>query len=260
MRVAADEKTNAAIYAAIDPPILPEGTQVNQGKGWYQVINPLFRDASANEIMLSQLTDSEIDQRVETAISDYGKHNLPFKWAIGPMSSPPRLETIIAPLASASWGFRGMAIDTDAEITTNPNVTVELVDPQNFDDFLKVNLDGWDLHPFRDQTRIKLSRIVNHPSYRSYLVKKNDIPIGSAGTRLKGHYGYLVGAVIVKDFRGCGAYKALTQARLRDLKSMNINFAVSQARDATSAPILEKLGFETLYHAKIYRFDSSQPT
>jgi hypothetical protein len=35
-----NSKFNAAVYAAIDLPVLPEGTQVIRGEGWYQVVNP----------------------------------------------------------------------------------------------------------------------------------------------------------------------------------------------------------------------------
>lgn len=68
-------------------------------------------------------------------------------------------------------------------------------------------------------------------------------------------YGYLVGAVILEKFRGLGAYRALVQARLKDLASLEIPFAVTMAREATSAPILEKLGAETTYRAQVFRFD-----
>jgi predicted acetyltransferase len=65
----------------------------------------------------------------------------------------------------------------------------------------------------------------------------------------------LIGAVVLDQFRGRGAYKKLIQARLADLQRAGISFAVTQARAATSAPILERMGFENAYTAKIYRFD-----
>ncbi|MGZ3687583.1 MAG: GNAT family N-acetyltransferase [Bdellovibrionota bacterium] len=248
-------KLNAAIYAAIDAPILPEGTQVIRDEGWYQLMNPGLKEASANEVMLSLLTDSMVDRRVEEVFTGYRKHQLPFKWAIGPMSSPDRLEKKIAPLASASWEFSGMVIDTDSDFSTSADVEIELVTEKNFPSFLEVNLEGWDLGAFAEQTKAKLSKVVSHPHYRCFIALKSGKAIGSAATVLKEGYGNLIGAVVLNQFRGCGAYKKLIHARLADLQRSGVSFAVTQARAATSAPILEKMGFESAYTAKIYRFD-----
>lgn len=204
--------------------------------------------------MLSHLSDSEVDHRVEETFAMYGQHGLPFKWAIGPMSSPARLEEVISKRAETSWGFRGMAIDSDAQLPSSPEVTVELVDAANFEDFLDVNLHGWELHQFISQTRLKLENMLRHPQCRLFLARRKSKPVGAAATVLKDGYGYLVGAVVLKEHRGCGAYRALIQKRITDLRHLSIGFAVTQAREATSAPILEKLGFESIFNAKIYRF------
>lgn len=250
------DKTEAAVYACIDPPILPKGTQVIRSEGWYQHLNPLLREPSSNEVILSKLSDeSEIEQRVQTTIAGYHAHQIPFKWAIGPMSSPDRLEQEVAKRASTSWEFRGMAIDTDAVFPSPSGITIEVVNKENVADFLEAHLEGWKLQAFADGTQAKLIDMAKHPKYRCFVAKKNSRPIGSAATILKPGSGYLIGAVVIEEFRGCGAYRALTHARLQDLNHLGFPFAVSQARESTSAPALEKLGFETMYRAKIYRFD-----
>jgi len=156
-------REHAAIYAALDSPVLPTGTQVIRREGWYQIFTPDLREPSANEVMLSHLNDSEVEQRVEETFSLYRKHGLPFKWAIGPMSAPVRLEAVISKHAETSWGFLGMAIDSDASLPAAPKADVELVTPENFEEFLDVNLSGWDLREFRAQTEDKLSKMLRHP-------------------------------------------------------------------------------------------------
>ena len=248
-------KIEATINAPIDPPLLTGGTQVIRSEGWYQMVNPLLKETSANEVFLSHVKDSEVEKKVETTLEIYKKHHLPFKWSIGPMSSPDRLEKVIAPLASTNWEFRGMVIDTAVALLPSSGFKTELVTRKNFSQFLEINLEGWELRPFKDSTQVKLQRMVDHPLYRFFIVRKEDQVIGSAGTVLKDGYGFLIAAVVLKEFRGCGAYRRLTQARLTDLKNLKFDFAVTQARENTSAPVLEKLGFETVYRAKIYRFD-----
>lgn len=148
-----------------------------------------------------------------------------------------------------------MSIDSTANISVPENVTTELVDEENFPEFLKVNLEGWSLGEFAEQTKNRLLKMVRHPNCRCFLVRKSKIPVGSAATILKDGYGYLMGAVVLEDYRGCGAYKALTEVRLRDLAKAKLPFAVTMAREATSAPVLARLGFDTMFRAKIYRFD-----
>jgi hypothetical protein len=65
---------------------------VLRGERWYQVVNPLLKEPSTNKVMLSLLKDSDVDRRIEEVFALYRTHGLPFKWAIGPMSSPDRLE------------------------------------------------------------------------------------------------------------------------------------------------------------------------
>jgi hypothetical protein len=76
--------------------------------------------------------------------------------------------------------------------------------------------------------------------------------VGTAGLILRGDYGYLVGAQVVEAARGRGLYKALTAERLAFLRARGIGYAVTHAREATSAPRLERLGFETLFRSKCY--------
>jgi hypothetical protein len=53
--------------------------------------------------------------------------------------------------------------------------------------------------------------------------------------------------------RGRGAYRALVAARLAFLRARHVEYAVTQAREATSAPMLEHLGFETLFRSTCWR-------
>lgn len=248
-------RRDAAIHAAIDPPILYEGTEVVRGEGWYQLVNPRMKDASANEVMLSCVADSELERRVESAFAVYRGRELPFRWAIGPMSSE-RIEAVISPRASARWDFLGMAIDAGAELAIPENIELEPTSAENLGEFLEINLSGWELRGVSAEARAKLEAMAVHPGYRCFIARQNGRAIGSAATILRGSYGYLIGGVVLEEFRGCGAYRALVGARLRDLKRLGRGFAVTQARTATSAPVLSRIGFETLFGARIYRFDS----
>jgi GNAT superfamily N-acetyltransferase len=57
--------------------------------------------------------------------------------------------------------------------------------------------------------------------------------------------------------RGRGAYRALLAARLARLRALGIGLATTHAREHSSAPILERLGFETVFRHRVYQLDPS---
>ena len=63
---------------------------------------------------------------------------------------------------------------------------------------------------------------------------------------------FLMGGVVLTSYRGRGLYRALVHARLAHARARGITLATSHAREATSAPILEKLGFETVCRFPMY--------
>jgi GNAT superfamily N-acetyltransferase len=75
---------------------------------------------------------------------------------------------------------------------------------------------------------------------------------GTASFFLGDDSAYLTGGNVLTEFRGKGIYRALIRARLDALQALSIPLATTHAREKTSAPILEKLGFETVFRYSIY--------
>ena len=63
---------------------------------------------------------------------------------------------------------------------------------------------------------------------------------------------YLVGGVVLPAFRGRGVYRALIAARLRHARAAGVAVVTTQARAATSAPILARLGFVALVECESF--------
>lgn len=61
-----------------------------------------------------------------------------------------------------------------------------------------------------------------------------------------------MGGVVLPSYRGRGLYRALVHARLAHARARGIAIATSHAREATSAPILEAIGFETVCRFPLY--------
>jgi hypothetical protein len=77
--------------------------------------------------------------------------------------------------------------------------------------------------------------------------------IGSSATILRDDsYGYLIGGQVLARARLRGAYRALTAARLAAMREVGTEYAVTYANEKTSAPALERMGFETLFSSASY--------
>lgn len=74
----------------------------------------------------------------------------------------------------------------------------------------------------------------------------DETPAGAGGCTLTGEVARLWGAATVPQFRGRGIYRALTVARLADAASRGAALALVHAEQASSSPILQRLGF-TVY-------------
>jgi len=55
----------------------------------------------------------------------------------------------------------------------------------------------------------------------------------------------------VPEHRGKGAYRAVVATRLAHCRAKGIDLAVGQARETTSASILERRGFQTVYRFRM---------
>jgi GNAT superfamily N-acetyltransferase len=63
---------------------------------------------------------------------------------------------------------------------------------------------------------------------------------------------HLLGGVVLPQHRGSGLYRALVAARLGHARARGISLATTHARESSSAPILERLGFATICRFQRY--------
>jgi GNAT superfamily N-acetyltransferase len=64
---------------------------------------------------------------------------------------------------------------------------------------------------------------------------------------------YLIGGVVLPEFRGKGLYRALVASRLRDAATRRLSLATSHAMADTSAPLLLRMGFVEVCRYAVYR-------
>jgi len=158
----------------------------------------------------------------------------------------------------STWGQTARRISSAslALNSTGRGLSVEPVSDANLAEYYACWTRGWetsvaDPAAFLDDRR----RALATGRFHMYLARWGGEPVGTAGFIVKPRCAYLVGGNVVSTHRGRGVYRALLDERLRRASELGVTLAVTQAREATSAPILEKLGFETLYTSHIYKWE-----
>lgn len=227
-------------------------TRIVERDGWYQIITPSSRTVSGNEIVLSQVAAADADAVVREALATYAG---PFRWSVGPLTEPAGFG---ATLEAHGFGFtdsRGMAIDPAAWTACAADVTVEPVTAETIDAFLDASDAGWERREPVDDPSARRDdhvRALATGRFHMFVARRGGAIAGTAGFITKPRCAYLVGGVVLAAHRGAGVYRALLDARLRQVAALGLPLATTLAREATAAPILEHLGFETLFPHRMY--------
>ncbi len=215
------------------------------------VITPSRAEGAYNEVAHFSARGEDADAAIDAILAEYRLHEVPHKWSVGPRSSPADLAERLRARGMLSWWARGMCCDTSLPIKSGPGVTVTRAAPDERQTLYTTMARGWD-RPLEWAER-ELSRVLAEraDTHLLYLARVDGEPAGAAGVVLLPSYGYLVSAVVLPELRGRGVYRALVAARLQRLVESGRDLAVTQAREASSAPILERLGFETVYRFRM---------
>lgn len=233
-------------------PPLPD-LRVIERPGWLQIITPSITNGSLNEVIFSALDEHEADAAIDAAIAGYRVLGLRFRWNAGPGSAPANLgERLERRGLVASWG-RGMARSTSAPgQTDDPAIEIAEVDATTIGVFSQVMAHGWSLDPAPIAELNGQILAAPERRQRMFLAYRHGEPAATASYIAFPRSAYLIGGVVLSHHRGHGLYRALVAARLADARARGIGLATSHARESSSAPILERMGFETICRFPMY--------
>lgn len=241
--------------------ILTRGTRVVQRPGWYQTISPTYKDASRNEVILSILDESEVDGVIDSTTQEYRQLGLSFQWCVGPYTKPSGMGRRLLRRGFHGWDVWGMACDPmTLRLPISSQVTVERVTLATVEEFVDASALGWNRLLDAKEREFCLEdyawAIAQEDKFHFYLARHQGKPSGSAGYLLKpSGSAYLISASVVPEFRGGGTYRSLVAARLQELRTRGIRLATTQARRASSGPILKRFGFEIFFESQMYRLN-----
>lgn len=242
---APDWLVDEAILAPVSAQFLTPGTELIARDDWIQVIRPHAPTAMMNEVIYSRVYD---DGDIDGTIGRYASIPTSFKWSVPATSTPEDLGERLRSRGMTSWWARAMWCPTDLLVDG------ELVDVSDDPDrYAEVSGRTWELDPDgADSLRAGLRWAADTGRFGLFLTPD---AAGSAAVVASARSGYLMGAAVLPEARGRGHYRALLAGRLRWLQGRNIEYAVTLAREATSAPILERRGFQTLFRYEVFQWD-----
>ena len=252
-----NEVLKEVLYSPLNLVSSQPDTVIKSYDGWYQVINPSFPEADQNEVIICEKELENAPSFFEEIKKAYFDLSLPFKWCWNPFSKPDNLQKVLALNCSKSWEFSGMACHpSEISISIPEGVNAIEVDEKNLDDYLDCMIKGWTIGN-RDKIQEScLTHIRSDDQKKFFFLSRFQGEVAGAASFTKYENScYLGGAVVLPKFRGKGLYKALVKERLKKIKDLKINLTTTQAREATSAPILANLGFTRVFTGNVYQFD-----
>lgn len=239
--------------------ILSSDSYLVESENWYQVVSPSRPDPSRNEVIFSQVSMADAEKKVDELIRFYRDLGTDFKWCTSPQTMPEGFNEILRKKGFKSWFSRGMyALVDSIRIPNSASIEVEPVTEFNVDRYLDLFMEGWETKTSLQAALLEDVRwALGQPDgrFHYFLAKSEGNYVGTAGFVRKKNSAYLIGGNVLERYRGKGFYKALIKKRLDLANGLGIRLVTTGAREHSSAPILERLGFETAFRDEIFQYE-----
>ncbi|MEA2746710.1 MAG: hypothetical protein QOI41_853 [Myxococcales bacterium] len=227
-----------------------DDTRIIERPGWYQVVTPSAR-TYLNEVLLSQVDAGDADRIIDETVATYRDHGVRMRWNVGPHTQPSDFGERLQRRGFEAVPHRAMGIDTATSFDPPAGgIRVHEIDRVSLDSFVVAMLRAWSMA--EDQValevRVHAAALAREPRVVHFFGAMMDGEhVATAGIVLHEDFGYFIGGQVHERARGRGLYRGLIAARLAFLHARGIGYAVTHARESTAAPILEHLGFDTLF-------------
>jgi len=242
---------DAVIHAPRRSSVLLPETRVLDRAGWKQIVTPTFKTGGFNDIEIESLDAEAREAALDEGIAAYDREGIRFRIYVHP---GPDAEAVIASLERRGFAktfvrcmFRDVAPFAD---TLDPAIVVDPTTLETVNVFSDTMARGWDMDP-APLDRCNRLGLEGDPPQRLYVARVGGVPAGVAVMGTCEASAYLFGTVVLPEFRGRGVYKALVARRIQDAAAAGATLVTTQARDATSGPILARLGFHTIHRISV---------
>lgn len=227
-----------------------DGLTVIDRPDWLQLTCTRFPTGGLNEISRAKLSAGDADRVIDETLAHYAKLGLEFRWSLLPGTTPSDLGARLAARGLIGKDLVAMARSTECPTSPTPGVTVERVDARTIDTFTRVMCEGWGapIGALGDYNRACLG----DARHRLWLAYVDGAPAGTAASLHFERSAYLLGGVVLPEFRRRGVYGAMTEARLSAARGEGLLLATTRAMAETSAPLLSQRGWDAWFRFESY--------
>lgn len=262
----------AASRAVDDAWPLPSNIEVVQTEDWLVLCRPVHLASPTSGRVQAWINSQrplwEMRPEVERLAQAWGADEV-WWWADGEVG-PATSESLRSAGASLAVSELVMArpltgADADAWLAGDdpPGVTTRVVaDEEAFEALVGVETEGWGRPSSSADVLIedwgRLQADLGSSSAFALLGTVNGMPASVARCGLFDPVVRLFGAVTLPAFRRRGLYRSLVAPRCRLGRANGATLALTKARPATSAPILERVGFRSYGIEQCWRLHVSE--
>lgn len=239
------------------------GIEVVRTPRFQVTLQPDLPIPGPNSITYVRCRADEADAVIDEARSIVAPHRLPVHWILDPELEPPNFaDFLVSRGVNLDSNVKVMVMPIDARIDAPSVAGLEirdgLADDESFNAADAVNREAFESSaPFDPAANARRRRNqLAAGNRRLILATVGGEPAGSAGLSLFPPAGAIInGGAVRPKFRGLGVYRAMVAARLAMGRDAGVPGLMVWGGHM-SAPILERLGFETVGWRKFY-FDQS---
>ena len=233
----------------------------------YQVtLQPDFPAPGPNSVTYIRCEAAQADDLIRDVRGIVAPHRLPVYWIVDPETQPPDFAEYLARhdiTFDSEVAVMVLPVDTSIENHEVAGLQIHdaLAEPEAFRTADDVNSEAFGSFA-RDadsQERRRTNQLAAG-NRRLLLATVEGEPAGSAGLSLFPPIAAIInGGAVLPKFRGRGVYRAMVAARLAMARGAGIEGGLAVWGGEMSAPILERLGFETVGWRKFYLDTSAAP-
>lgn len=232
----------------------------------FQISDPSMPITTCNTVLRANFEESRVEERISEVIGSFRAMKVPFRWAVSSLSTPndlaERLGKRNPPHIVESVGF---AISCERmPILSAPHVTVEDLSADNIQNFILAATESF---AEKGQAAVDALKTLAHdeiarpnPDSLSFLARYKGQPAGIGrmkilrdGARIAGYIG---GGGVRPCFRHRGIVRGVSHFA-KELQRRGIPLLLAHGDEATSAPIMRRLGFHSYGKIRFFMFPNS---
>jgi GNAT superfamily N-acetyltransferase len=230
--------------------------------GWMQTITPGVRSEPQNRVYLSVLPSFEVKKRIASTLETYRSLGLPFHWVVSPATRPTDLgERLVAAGFEVSHRASGMIAEAKSlDLSMGAPVTHAVVTRANVEDWVHVQSVGWGVsRDGAERMRESALWMLTKRDQRvvDLIFRLEGALYGGCSVEFYGDSAFLMSAVVLPEHRGRGLMRPALAAIIELCRARGVQHVTTHALRNTSAPMLQRLGFEDVCDLLYYSYKNT---